>query len=380
MKINIVLNRLPSVSETFIVNWVKKLSLDVHVNLIPVETYENFIVRDNGYLGKVKIFGKFNFFVWLKAILLFLKYLNFKRAYRIAHLTIGSPDLIHFSYTALAVSRIEELKKIKELGKIRTIVSCRGTSENVKPFIFRKRGKVLEELFKTIDLVHCVSENLRQSMNNNFGLLIDKSFVNRPAIDILKFPFCNLEFKKDETISILSIGRLNYIKGYFFAIEAMSKLKNLGVKFKYNIIGDGPLYEEMLFYRHQFDLVDEVNLLGIKEGEDVVSELKNSNVLLLPSLSEGIANVVLEAMAVGVFVISTNVGGMNEVIVNEETGLVINSYSSSEIVDAILWIGENPNRFNPIKEAARLKIEKDFSIERQILVFNGEYQKLIGNV
>ena len=380
MKINLILNRLPGVSETFIVNWIKQLSVNNHINLILVETKENFIGQNLDYLGKVKIFGKFNFSVWLNTFGLFLKYFNFKLAYRLAHLTIDSPDVIHFSYTALAVSRVDELIKIQEVGKAKTVVSCRGTSENVKPFIYEKRGELLKELFITIDSVHCVSENLRQSMNQNFGLSLDKSYVNRPAIDIIKFPFNNLEFKKTDTLRIISIGRLNYIKGYFFAFDAMHKLKEMGIKFQYNIIGDGLLKEELLFHRHQFGLVNEINFLGIKQGEEVVKELINADVLLLPSLSEGIANVVLEAMATGVFVVSTNVGGMNEVISDKETGLLVNACSGCDIVEAIKWIIESPYECGKILARARLKIEQDFTLERQVFVFLAEYKKVLANV
>ncbi len=376
VKINLILNRLPGVSETFIVNWIKQLCVDNHINLILVETKENFLGKNTDYLGNVNIFGKFNFFIWIKTIRLYVKYFDFKLAFRLAHLTIGSPDLIHFSYTALAVSRIDELMKIKELGKTRTVVSCRGTSENVKPFIFENRGRLLMELFKTIDSVHCVSENLRISMNQNFGLSLDKSYVNRPAIDIVKFPFNNLKAQNTEKLNIVSIGRLNYIKGYFFAFGAMCKLKEMGFKFQYNIIGDGPLKEELLFHRHQFNLVNEIEFLGIKQGQEVVQELKKADVLLLPSLSEGIANVVLEAMATGVIVISTNVGGMNEVISNKETGLLVNAYSCSDIIESIIWIKENPNKCSKIQSNARLKIETEFNLDRQVEIFLQEYGKL----
>lgn len=382
MKINIVLNRLPGVSETFLVNWIQQLCMNnVQVRLILVESNQYIGFQNIQYLDNSKIVTRFNLLLWLKSILLFCYFLNFKLGFRYAHLTMGSPDIIHFSYSALAVNRIDVLLKIKNNYKIRTIVSCRGTSENVKPFISVKRANLLKELFVVIDYVHCVSDNLKQSMIQNFGLLHEKVFTNRPAINIERFPFQEkTSFHKNKKVKILSIGRLNYIKGYYFAIEAMQNLKIMGVDFEYNIIGDGQLKEELLFHRHHFNLNEEIKFLGVKVGDEIITELSNADILLLPSLSEGIANVALEAMAMGVFVISSNVGGMSEVITNEKTGLLVNAYSSAEIINAIIWIKDNPEKCLPILNEARQLIQNEFSTESQVSVFLSEYKKLLGYV
>ena len=138
--------------------------------------------------------------------------------------------------------------------------------------------------------------------------------------------------------------------------------------------------EELLFYRYQFNLESEVELLGIKEGKDVLKELNNADVLLLPSLSEGLANVAIEAMASGVLVVSSNVGGMSELITHGVSGFLVNPYSSDEITEAIIFITENVDKCKTITEEARIKVKNEFDLQIQTNNFMNEYTKLLINV
>ena len=218
-------------------------------------------------------------------------------------------------------------------------------------------------------------------MQQSFGLDMNRSFVNRPAIDLNKFIYIgNKILLKTDKIKILSIGRLNYIKGLYFAIEAMYLLKNMNIDFEYNIIGDGELKEELLFHRYQFNLENEINFLGIKQGQDVIDQINEAHVLLLPSLSEGIANVAIEAMACGTLVISTDVGGMSELIEDSRTGFLVNAKSSKEIADKIIFIKDNFVSCNSISKEARLKVENEFNIQTQNDIFMFEYNRILGNV
>jgi glycosyltransferase involved in cell wall biosynthesis len=93
-------------------------------------------------------------------------------------------------------------------------------------------------------------------------------------------------------------------------------------------------------------------------------------------LSEGISNAVLEAMALGVAVVSTNVGGMQEVVIDNETGKLVDPYSSAAISKAILEIIYDEEKRNLMINNARNLIENDFHLGRLGEVFDAEYRRL----
>jgi glycosyltransferase involved in cell wall biosynthesis len=120
-----------------------------------------------------------------------------------------------------------------------------------------------------------------------------------------------------------------------------------------------------------------VKLLGGKKPEEVVQEVQMADVYLSSSLSEGISNAVLEAMALGVPVISTDVGGMSEVVKDKLTGLLINPYSSIEICEAIKYYASNTHLKNEITSNALDLIRKEYHLGRLDSVFDFNYKKLI---
>jgi glycosyltransferase involved in cell wall biosynthesis len=119
-----------------------------------------------------------------------------------------------------------------------------------------------------------------------------------------------------------------------------------------------------------------VKLLGGKKPEEVVQEVQMADVYLSSSLSEGISNAVLEAMALGVPVISTDVGGMSEVVKDKITGLLINPYTSLEICEAIKFYASNTNLKNEIRSNALDLIQKEYHLGRLGGVFDLNYKKL----
>ena len=107
---------------------------------------------------------------------------NYKAQLQGLLLTTYPFDIIHFEFSGLAVDYIDALKIVK--GK--TVVSCRGTAEKVKPVSQPERGERLSKLFSVVDAIHCVSGDMANTIRpytNNFN----KVFVNRPSIDATVF-------------------------------------------------------------------------------------------------------------------------------------------------------------------------------------------------
>ena len=107
---------------------------------------------------------------------------------------------------------------------------------------------------------------------------------------------------------------------------------------------------------HELDLTNEVELLPKMPQSAVFDEMKAADVLLLPSLEEGIANVAVEAMALGTPVISTDCGGMEELITHKKEGWIVPTYSVEEMANQILEFSQmDVNEICKVKENARLK-------------------------
>ena len=111
--------------------------------------------------------------------------------------------------------------------------------------------------------------------------------------------------------------------------------------------------------------------------DELIDKLKNSHVLLLPSVEEGIANVVLEAMAVGVPVITTDCGGMNEVVTDDLNGFIVKVRNPEAAAQKILtMLGKSENELSMMISNAREKIRSEFSRKGQIEQFLSFYNKL----
>ncbi len=375
MKINIVLNNIPQGSETFLVSWMRLLSeRGYSIQAIITDKYFLGVSEKQRFIPGIKYIAKGNIAVFIKGVFFKKGFLSLKSSLKANFISIGDPQLIHFCYSAIGVTFLDEISLLRKKG-IKFVVSCRGTSDNIKPYIELGRKESLEHLFEQIDLVHCVSEEMLNRMVRDFGLKEEKGFVNRPAIDVVKFGFKNEKIPTDKTI-VISTGRLEYVKGFVFAFLGIQQLVKEGIDLEYRILGGGKDEEYLRFLIERLGLENSVKLLGPLSPERVGLELAQADIYLSSSLSEGISNAVLEAMSIGLPVVSTNVGGMSEVIEDGVTGLLVEPYAPDQIADAIKRFVEHPMLKDTCSKYARELIEIDYSFERLIQVFDESYESL----
>jgi len=376
LRINIVLNDVPQLSETFLVSWMRLL-VEKGYSIQAIITGRYFLGKSEKqrFISGINYVAKGNLTIFIKGILFIKGFSSVKSSLKAHLIGFGTPQLVHFSYSAIGVTYNQEISILQKKG-IKFLVSCRGTSDNIKPYIVSGRKEKLLNLFQKIDAVHCVSQEMLDRMVRDFGLKEEKGFVNRPAIDINKFRFRNEKIPTVKTI-IISTGRLEYVKGFVFAFLGIQKLVEEGIGVEYRIIGGGKEEEYLRFLIQRLGLENSVKLLGPLSPDIVGLELSTADIYLSSSLSEGISNAVLEAMAIGLPVISTNVGGMPEVIEDGITGLLVEPYAPEQITDAIQRYIDDPMLKDKCIRNARERIEKDYSFARLIQVFDSKY-KILG--
>jgi colanic acid/amylovoran biosynthesis glycosyltransferase len=376
MKINIILNNLPQKSETFLISWIQQLSLNGYkVRIITVNCWYFTKSDRRKMIRNVEYCSKWNILLLTLAFIKGFYKIKFRSKYRELLISQGNPDLVHFSYSAIGINFIREIKNLKKKMNIAFIVSCRGTSDNIKPYTEDGRKELICSLFKVIHQVHCVSQEMLDRMVRDFGLDRAKGFVNRPAIDINKFQSISHEhFVNNNKIVILSTGRLEYVKGFIFALMAIKDLIDEGFELEYRILGYGSDEEALKFYCNRLEIESHVKLLGGLDHSQVLGEIRKCNIFLSSSLSEGISNAVLEAMAMKVPVVSTNVGGMSEVVINEKTGILVKPYDSIAISGALKKLIFDKTLSHNISKAGELLIREEYNLNRLFNVFDSQYK------
>jgi colanic acid/amylovoran biosynthesis glycosyltransferase len=294
------------------------------------------------------------------------------RAWLIA-IPLSGFDILHLEYSGLAVAYLDALAL---LDGSRLVVSCRGTAERMTPRVQPERARQLTKVFAVVDRVHCVSHDMLETCES-YGLARDRAFVNWPAVDTQRFrrtaPFVP---RTSGTFTLLSTGRLHWAKGLEYGLQAVRHLVDAGHDVHYIIIGGGAEEGRIRFAIHDLGLARHVTLAGRASADEVRTALEAADVYLLPSISEGISNAALEAMAMQVPVVSTAAGGMREAITHGVEGLVVPTRNPQAMADAVASLLQAPEQRIAFGNAARARVERDFTIERQIQTFVQEYRAL----
>lgn len=200
-------------------------------------------------------------------------------------------------------------------------------------------------------------------------------FVNYHGIRLDKFHF--KEERPLMPVKLLSVGRVEESKGYLNLVKAAQILKQKGISFSVTIIGDGPLIKQLKSEIISRGVEREFNLLGSLPHDEVVKYYYSANVFVLPAKAKyhrGIPNVLLEAMASGLPVITTGLPAVkNELIVHCENGMIVEENDAAGIVDSIEVIFQDVELRKKIVRSARASVEEKFefdvNIERLYSIF-----------
>tara|TARA_B110000003_G_scaffold224325_1_gene224874 strand:+ start:179 stop:1264 length:1086 start_codon:yes stop_codon:yes gene_type:complete len=206
-------------------------------------------------------------------------------------------------------------------------------------------------------------------------VLYEKTKSNK--IYVINNPVNIIKKTNDKEINlIVSIGRLSVEKGQKYLIKAFSLVKNKD--WKLALIGDGPERKYLEKLVSDLNLNDQVIFYG--HLTNFSKYLTQSKIFVLPSLKEGFPNALIEAMAMGKAVVSSDFfDGENEIIENEKNGLLVNSANVNELFIAIERLINDYNLRQKIgKEASKIADKLEFSkIAKQYLdiILKNEYSK-----
>ena len=178
-----------------------------------------------------------------------------------------------------------------------------------------------------------------------------------------------------KTPLLLVVGRLSPEKGHCVFLEAAARLRSRLDSFRAVFVGEGQERERLMKQRQRLGLDRHVIFAGYQS--DVAPFYGAADLVVLPSLSENMPNVALEAMSFGKPVVATNVGGVPEVVVNEQTGYLVPSHNPSALAHAMCKVLSDPALGRQLGRAGLLRAKTEFCPDRRKHRFRALYHEVL---
>ncbi len=293
----------------------------------------------------------------------FLKHLR-KRNIEIVH-TYG----FHSNVFAIPAARLA--------GAAAVVASIRDTGEHLTPMQRR-----VEKLFcRMADCVVTNAEAVRKRLTDE-GYAAEKIVVIHNGIELTRYARKPAESGLHRELGVPSntplvavFARLNELKGIEYFLRAVAGLIHRFKHVRFLVVGDGSSRLELEKYAQQLGLTKHVVFLGFRL--DVPTLLSEISVSVLPTLSEGLSNSLLEAMAASVPVVATRVGGNSEVVQGGITGLLVPPRDSEALGRAIAQFLDQPSLGTKFGLAGRERVTKRFALDQMTRATERLYEGLI---
>ncbi len=407
MKIAFIVGQFPLLSETFIINQItglrdrghdvdiyadqpgdfKKLHGDVinynlldhtiYFSSIPSNLVWRVIKGSNILIKKLlqhpgKTLEAINVFKHgQSALSLWLLYSlvpNLKPEYDIIHCQFGTAGFRGMAFQTIHAPQ----------AKLITIFRGRDISNFVK-----ERGKnVYDPLFKQGDYFLANCDFFKQRVLQ-LGCPADKIKVHSSGLDCQRFPFQTRDFPADNLIRIATTGRLVEKKGIEYSIRAVAQIQKQHPNLEYTIVGEGelrPYFEQLI---QEFNTEDKIKLVGQKSHAEIVEILSQSHLFIAPSVTakdgdqDAPVNVLKEAMATGLPVISTYHGGIPELVQDNVSGFLVPERDANAIAQKLIYLIEHPERWPAMGEAGHKFVEAHYDLNRLNDALVHLYQSLL---
>ncbi len=193
------------------------------------------------------------------------------------------------------------------------------------------------------------------------------------GLDLRRFPMPpEPEAQAQDALRILSVARLVEFKGFDVLIDACAALRDCGVRFVCEIIGDGPLRGDLEERVHRNDVGSQVRFAGERSQAEVLEALRACDLFVLASTidqrgaSDVFPTVIAEAMAMRKPVVSTTVAGIPELVAHNETGFLVPPGDARALADAVQCLERDADLRMRFGYNGRVRIENHFAIEKTI--------------
>lgn len=259
-----------------------------------------------------------------------------------------------------------------KIGRIGAIVhSEHGRTFPEKPH----RAWLQRKLMSRIDGAFAVSETLRSDLIREIGIDESRIGVIYNGVNLQSFAASHdRDGDAAREIVIGSVGRLVGVKNYSLMLRAFAALPRT-LRTRLLLVGDGPMREELERLADDLAIAGRVEFAG--HSEQVPLQLRKMDIFVLPSLSEGLSNTLMEAMASGVAAVASRVGGNPELISSGNTGLLFESQDQQGLTDCLAMLIGDPGRRQAMALAGAAKMRAQFSLPGMIERYENLYTKVM---
>jgi len=236
-------------------------------------------------------------------------------------------------------------------------LSIHGSAE-----FFDIHGLTLKQKIEHAVFVRCISDFCKsQVMLCSSPDVWDRFSIVHCCVDQNSF----LEKKNHNTdyIHLLTVGRIVPIKGYPVLLEACKQLSESGVKWKLDMVGDGPDLPYLKELSRSLGIDENVNFAGAIGQDKIMPYYRKADIMVISSFMEGVPVVLMEAMAGQLAVVASSVGGISELVENGKSGFLIPPTRVDCLVEALKKFNTEGKLLKKFGKSGQKKVQEEFSLD-----------------
>lgn len=394
MKIAFIVTQFPSLSQTFILNQITGLMHRGHeVDIYAVQpentpkmhadvTKYNLLHRTYYFRklpsGKVERNREFRMLV---AKYFYRKPKSLVKAWMLSRrgkssflklLCMGFPfldkhpyDIIHCHFGPNGVLGVI----LKSIGVIEGKIITSFYGYDLSSYLSKYGSDVYSDLFLKGDLFLPLGEIMKNQLIE-LGCNEQNIVIHRLGINLDKFHFSPREPMRNGKVQLLTISRLVEKKGVQYSIQALERVIKRYHCIEYRIVGDGPLKSSLEGLVKKLRLENYVTFLGWKEQQEIIELLKNTDILIVPSVTgkngdqEGTPVVIMESFAQGLPVLSTQHSGIPELVQDGVSGFLVPEKDADALAEKLEYFIEHTGTWQKMGRAGREHVEKHYDIDK----------------
>ena len=278
------------------------------------------------------------------------------------------PDVVH--------SHLDSIKYITIATRKMNIPICVHTVHNMADKELDAMGRLwVKRFYKNHQIIPiALSKIIQESIVNVYGISSDDIPIIVNGIDLSNC-LQKRDYNISDTIKILHIGRFSEQKNHKGLIDVFKIFHTAKPNSILELIGDGYMMDTIKEYVSANNLEDAVSFLGVKSN--VFEYINKADIFLLPSLYEGVPITLIEAMGTGIPIVATKVGGIPNMLSNNENAL-LTSTDAQEIANKLIMLADNFQLRKKLGQNAYIG-SKEFSSEEMarqyIEIYQGKFQK-----
>ena len=295
-----------------------------------------------------------------------------------------SPKILFSGFKLLKAIKQYDIDIIHSNSRTTQVLGCLLNKKSSAQFMSTCHGFFKRRFFRLVfpcwgKKVIAISESVKEHLVNDFAVPQENIRVIHHGIDVERFQRNTHNAIRDTKEKIgLGLGpvvgivaRLSDVKGYPYLIQAMKSVLQNFPEVQLLVVGEGRQKQDLIELITRLEI--QKNVFLITSPIDTTEVLSVMDIFVLPSLKEGLGLSLMEAMAAGLAVIGSDVGGIKSLIQNGSNGILVEPQDIEGLAAAILELIQNPERAAALGKEAEAFIRENFSYDKMVLDTEGVY-------